>query len=154
MPVKVGNSYVSEAAYEYAKSQVDDGGTLKSLSEKFPNLKFSVGVAPFNGSGLNNVAIAPNILREMERDPEKKLEYEALLYDVATLTPPTNANVKSHGVIIGKDGGLSMWSISESNREKIPLKRSEKKSWWAQMLDKLQAKRIAKKTSGKINFYA
>lgn len=154
MPVKVGNSYVSEAAYEYAKSQVDNGGTLKSLSEKFPNLKFSVGTAPFNGNGLNNVAIAPNILREMESNPEKKLEYEALLYDVANLKPPANSNVKSQGVIIGKDGGLSMWSISESGREKIPLKREEKKSWWTQMLDKLQAKRTAKKTSDKINLYA
>lgn len=153
MPVKIGNSYVSEAAYEYAKSQAD-GGTLKSLSEKFPNLKFSVGTAPFNGNGLNNVAIAPNILREMERDPEKKLEYEALLYDVANLRPPANANVKSHGVIIGKDGGLSMWSISESNREKIPLKRDEKKSWWTQMLDKLNAARVEKKNGGKINFRA
>lgn len=153
MPVKIGNSYVSEAAYEYAKSQAD-GGTLKNLSEKFPNLKFSVGTAPFNGNGLNNVAIAPNILREMERDPEKKLEYEALLYDVANLRPPANANVKSHGVIIGKDGGLSMWSVSESGREKIPLKRDEKKSWWTQMLDKLNAARVAKKTGGKINFRA
>ena len=50
MPVKVGNSYVSEAAYEYAKSQTDESATLKSLSEKFPNLKFSIGTKPFNGN--------------------------------------------------------------------------------------------------------
>ncbi|MBQ6975693.1 MAG: hypothetical protein IJQ16_03975, partial [Selenomonadaceae bacterium] len=78
MPVKVGQSYVSEAAYEYAKNQTDEGATLKSLSEKFPNLKFSIGTAPFSGNGLNNVAISPKILREMENNPDKKLEYEAL----------------------------------------------------------------------------
>ncbi len=151
MPVKVGNSYVSEAAYEFAKNQVDDGETLKNLSEKLPNLKFSVGTAPFSGNGLNNVAIAPNILREMEQNPEKKLEYEALLYDVANLNLPKNSNVKSQGVIIGKDGGLSMWSISDNNREKIPLKREDKKSWWAQMLEKLQKN---KKSTGKVAFNA
>lgn len=144
MPVKIGNSYVSEAAYEYAKSQSDEGANLKSLSEKFPKLKFSIGTAPFSGSGLNNVAIAPNILREMENDPEKKVEYEALLYDVANLNPPSSSmNIKAQGVIIGKDGGMNMWSIGESRQEKIPLKRGESKNWWAQMLEKLHEKKSA-----------
>ena len=67
MPVKIGNSYVSEEAYEFAKNQ-----NLQSLAEKFPNLKFSIGTTPFCGTGLNNVAIAPNILREMEKNPDKK----------------------------------------------------------------------------------
>ena len=144
MPVKVGNSYVSEAAYEFAKSQTDESATLKSLSEKFPNIKFSIGTTPFSGSGLNNVAIAPNILREMENDPAKKLEYEALLYDVANLSPPPSAmKVKAQGVIIDKDGGLSMWSIGESRSEKIPVKRKEIKNWWQQMLDKLNENKSA-----------
>ena len=66
MPVKVGGSYVSEAAYSYAKAQMDEGnsesGVMKSLSEKFPNLKFSVGTKPFSGAGTNNVSISPKIL--------------------------------------------------------------------------------------------
>ena len=129
MPVKVGNSYVSEAAYEYAKAQTDDGATLKSLAEKFPNLKFSIGTKPFSGSGLNNVAIAPNILREMEENPDKKLEYEALLYDVANLSPPPSAmNIKSQGVIIDSNG--------------VPVNR-DTKSWWAKMLEKLHDKKSA-----------
>lgn len=137
MPVKVGNSYVSEAAYEYAKAQTDDSATLKSLAEKFPNLKFSVGTKPFSGSGLNNVAIAPNILREMEENPDKKLEYEALLYDVANLSPPPSAmNIKAQGVIIDSNGEMSMWSIGESRSEKISVNR-DKKSWWTKMLEKL-----------------
>lgn len=144
MPVKVGNSYVSEAAYEYAKSQTDESATLKSLSEKFPNLKFSVGTKPFSGSGLNNVAIAPNILREMETNPEKKLEYEALLYDVANLPPlPSNMNVKAHGTIIDENGEMSMWSIGESKSENIHVKRGETKSWWEKLLEKLNEDKSA-----------
>ena len=150
MPVKIGNSYVSEAAYEYAKSQTDEGANLKSLSEKFPNLKFSVGTAPFSGNGLNNVAIAPNILHEMENNPEKKLEYEALLYDVANLNPPPSSmNIKAQGVIIDKNGGLSMWSIGESRQEKISVKRGESKNWWAKMLEKLREKKSADVTISK-----
>ena len=142
MPVKIGNSYVSEAAYEYAKSQTDEGANLKSLSEKFPKLKFSVGTAPFSGNGLNNVAIAPNILREMENNPDKKMEYEALLYDVANLNPPPSGmNIKAQGVIIDANGEMSMWSIGESKSEKIPVKRGETKNWWAQMLEKLKEKK-------------
>ena len=153
MPVKVGNSYVSEAAYEFAKSQTDESATLKSLAEKFPNLKFSIGTTPFSGSGLNNVAIAPNILREMETNPDKKLEYEALLYDVANLPPPPSSmNIKSQGVIIGKDGGLSMWSIGESKRDKIPVKRNDSKNWWKQMIDKLSGD--DEKSNGKVAFNA
>ena len=153
MPVKVGNSYVSEAAYEFAKSQTDESATLKSLAEKFPKLKFSIGTTPFSGSGLNNVAIAPNILREMETNPDKKLEYEALLYDVANLPPPPSSmNVKSQGVIIGKDGGLSMWSIGESKRDKIPVKRNDSKNWWKQMIDKLSGD--DEKSNGKVAFNA
>ena len=144
MPVKVGNSYVSEAAYEYAKSQTDEGATLKSLSEKFPNLKFSIGTAPFSGNGLNNVAISPKILREMENNPDKKLEYEALLYDVANLNPPPSSmNIKAQGVIIDDNGEMSMWSIGESRSEKIPVKRGESKSWWAKLLEKLREKKSA-----------
>ena len=144
MPVKIGNSYVSEAAYEYAKSQTDESASLKSLSEKFPKLKFSVGTAPFSGSGLNNVAISPKILREMENNPEKKLEYEALLYDVANLNPPPSSmNIKAQGVIIDDNGEMSMWSIGESRSEKIPVKRGESKSWWAKLLEKLREKKSA-----------
>ena len=143
MPVKVGNSYVSEAAYEFAKAQADESATLKSLAEKFPNLKFSVGTKPFSGNGLNNVAIAPNILREMENNPDKKLEYEALLYDVANLSPPPSSmNIKAQGVIIDGNGEMSMWSIGESRSEKISVNR-DTKSWWAKMLEKLHDKKSA-----------
>ena len=111
MPVKVGGSYVSEAAYNFAASEAKAGkkesGVLNDLKEKFPNLKFTVGTAPFSGSGMNNVAISPKILKQMENDPEKRMEYEALIYDIAHTEVSTNApgrKVKSHGFIIEDDG--------------------------------------------------
>ena len=67
MPVKIGGSYVSEAAYSFAPAQVKDKGedtaVMNSLAEKFPNLKFSVGTKPFSGTGMNNVSISPKILK-------------------------------------------------------------------------------------------
>ena len=97
MPVRIGNSYVSEAAAQFAMAEketkeVKEGegkgsnkgsGVLADLAEKFPGLKITVGTQPFSGSGLKNLSISPKILREMERDPEKRMEYEALIYDVA-----------------------------------------------------------------------
>ncbi|MBO4401722.1 MAG: hypothetical protein J5809_07735 [Selenomonadaceae bacterium] len=155
MPVKVGQSYVSEAALSFAQAsaeEYDGGNILKDLAKKFPNLKFSAGTAPFSGSGKGNVAISPKILREMQENPDKRVEYEALLYDVANLNWNNNPTVKSSGVIIDADGGMSMWSISKSDdgtkRAKSPLDRNNK-SWWQQILDSLSERRraAAEKTS-------
>ena len=94
MPVRVGNSYVTEAALAFAQKSAAESvdkektkgkgtsGVLAELAEKFPKLKFTVGTRPFSGSGMGNVAISPKILREMEKDPAKREEYEALLYDM------------------------------------------------------------------------
>ena len=53
-------------------------------------------------------------------DPEKCVEYEALIYDCANgLKEHANrAGLKSQGYIIGSDGGLSMWSIGQFGDEK------------------------------------
>nr|ABC18247.1 unknown [Selenomonas ruminantium]ABC18252.1 unknown [Selenomonas ruminantium]ABC18257.1 unknown [Selenomonas ruminantium] len=153
MPVKVGGSYVSEAAYSFAKAQAtdkkEDSGVMKSLSEKFPNLKFSVGTAPFAGTGTNNVSISPKILKQMEQDPEKRLEYEALIYDIAntdvTSVNTSESKLKAHGFIIEDDGGLRSWGIGEftggNKRQQSHLKRSEKKNWWQDMLGKPKEKK-------------
>lgn len=150
MPVKVGNSYVSEAALSFAQSQENSAGDiLGDLKEKFPNLKFQVGTAPFSGSGLNNVSISPKILREMQNNPEKRVEYEALIYDISN-TNVSRPGLKSHGFIIGDDGGLRGWGISQSDdgsnkRVKVTLDKNDKKSWWQTLLDELDAKRTAAK---------
>ena len=115
MPVKVGNSYVTEAALAFAQKSAAESvdkertkgkganGVLADLAEKFPKLKFTVGTQPFSGSGKGNVAISPKILREMEKDPAKREEYEALLYDVQqcteemSMTRPNGNKLKAHG---------------------------------------------------------
>ena len=150
MPAKIGDSYVSEAAYNYAKAQADadnkESGVLNKLAEKFPGLKFSVGTTPFSGAGTNNVSISPKILQQMEKDPDKRLEYEALIYDIANtdLTAGTAVKPRSAGFIIGDDGGLRAWSISGGNEKTQNFaKRSSEKNWWRELL----AKKPAKKTS-------
>lgn len=159
MAVKVGNSYVSEAALNYAQTLENSGGeVLQDLKEQFPQLKFQVGTAPFSGSGLNNVSISPKILREMQSNPEKRVEYTALIYDISQ-TKITHPNVKSHGFIIGDDGGLRGWGISQSDdgstkRVKVTLDKNDKKSWWQALLAELNAKRTAKKSANKIDLLA
>ena len=139
MGVKVGQSYVSEAALSFARAQVseDDGGNvLKSLREKFPNLKISVGTAPFSGSGTNNLSISPKILKEMQSNPDKRVEYEALIYDIANQNV-SSPNLKSHGFIITDDGGLRGWGISQQNDKNIStLNKKNKNSWLESLLPK------------------
>ncbi len=158
MPVKVGGSYVSEAAYSFAQAQVTDkdkekdSGVLKNLAEKFPNLKFSVGTKPFSGTEMNNVSISPKILKQMEQNPEKRMEYEALIYDIAHTDVQSGRapehKLKSHGFIIEDDGGLRSWGISEfnggNNRQQSNVKRSDKKNWWQELLPKKQTKKSTK----------
>ena len=151
MPVKVGGSYVSEAAFNFAKSQMEgdkaDSGVMKSLSEKFPALKFSIGASPFSGTGTDNVSISPKILKQMENDPQKRMEYEALIYDISQTDLTHGRNLKSAGFIIGDDGGLRAWSISgQDSRTQSAVKRSSKKNWWLELLDRTKEK--ADKKSG------
>ena len=133
MPVKIGNSYVSEQAINYAQSQVDENSKSKSnsksnsdnvlgsLKKQFKEVKFSVGTQPFNSNGTNNISIAPNILRQMADDPQKRQEYEALIYDcneVLKNNSKSRPDVSASGFIIGSDGGLRMWSISKGSDDK------------------------------------
>lgn len=128
---------------------------LKSLAEKFPELKFSVGTKPFSGTGMNNVSISPKILKQMEKDPEKRMEYEALIYDIAHTDVQSGRlpehKLKSHGFIIEDDGGLRSWGISQyddgNRKEQSHVKRSNKGNWWQELLSKQNAKK--KKSASK-----
>lgn len=137
MNVKIGNSYVSQAAATFAKnSSDDDKNILKNLREKFPNLKISVGTAPFSGSGTNNLSISPKILQEMQNNPDKKIEYEALIFDIASQNV-SSPNLKSHGFIITDDGGLRGWGISRHDDKKnSPLNKKNKNYWLESLLPK------------------
>ena len=145
MNVKIGDSYVSEAAASYANARAaerkEGGSVLAELSEAFPSLRIIAGTAPFSGTGMNNISVSPKILREMERDPEKRLEYEALIYDCAETAKglPTRTmdgrRVKSHGFIIDGDGGLRSWSVTESGgRTRGVLQRKDKRTLIERML--------------------
>ena len=117
MPVKIGNSYVTEAALAYAQERADEksDNVLSDLSKQFKDVNFGVGTQPFGGSGTNNITISPNILRQMANDPEKKLEYEALIYDCdnALKNSANRPGLKAQGFIIDSKGELSMWSIGQ-----------------------------------------
>ncbi|MBR6887531.1 MAG: hypothetical protein IKN16_03705 [Selenomonadaceae bacterium] len=73
MAVKIGNSYVSEAAVAYTQARADEKSenVLSDLSKQFHDVNFNVGSKMFSGSGTNNFSIAPNILRQMANVPEK-----------------------------------------------------------------------------------
>ena len=158
MPVQVGNSYVSEAALNYAQAQVTDStksrgkkgnSVLSDLSRQFKDVNFSVGTAPFNGKGNNNISISPNILRQMADDPEKRIEYEALIYDCNRNLKNTanRPNLKAQGYIIGSDGGLRMWSISDNdngNKKRVLLNMTEEE-FKQRLAGRLPDKELAKR---------
>ncbi len=149
MPVKIGGSYVTEAAASFVKAQAEEGksdsNVLKNLSEKFPSVKFTIGTKPFSGTGTNNVSISPKILKQMENDPEKRIEYEALIYDIANTDLAQGRKLKSGGFIIGDDGGLRAWSVSEhndgNNRNIANLNKNDKKSWFDKILGNVAKKK-------------
>mgnify|MGYP001061814293 CR=1 FL=1 len=87
MAVKVGNSWVSETALTYAKAKSGSGTSvsLKALSDRYPGVNFTTNTQNFSQKGTNNIQIAPNILVQMQNDPDKRVEYEALIYDCAQL---------------------------------------------------------------------
>lgn len=124
MPVKIGNSYVTEAALAYAQERADEksDNVLVDLQKQFKDIKFSVGTQPFGGSGTNNITISPNILRQMANDPEKRMEYEALIYDCDNVlkSSANRPRLKAQGFVIDSKGELSMWAISQTGDDDTP----------------------------------
>ena len=172
MAVRIGNSYVSQQAYDYAKAKVNSeksqesekNSVLQDLSKQYPETNFAVGTQPFGGKGTNNISIAPNILKKMENDPEARLEYEALIYDCANFlkNEPTkhgNSTTIARGYIVTEDGGLRMWGISQVDGgektktykkvEKDELKESLKKIREKKVIEKKNAAKLAEKKLAK-----
>jgi hypothetical protein len=132
MAIKVGNTYVSETAYAQAKAKIESeqkggknsvNGYLSSLQQKMSGWNLSTNTQPYSGGGLNNISIHPSILREMANDPDKRLEYEALLIDIqntsASVHMPKGMKLIAQGYIIDANGGLSSWSITQTESNKI-----------------------------------
>ena len=87
MAVKVGNSWVSETALTYAKAKSGSGTSvsLKALSDRYPGVNFTTNTQNFSQKGTNKIKIAPNIMVQIQNDPDKSVEYEALIYDCSQL---------------------------------------------------------------------
>lgn len=156
MAVKVGNSYVSEAALAYAQERADEksDAVLSDLSKQFKDVNFSVGSKPFCGSGTNNISIAPNILRQMANDPDKKLEYEALIYDCANVLKDSanRPGLKAQGFVIDSKGELSMWSIGQTGDDKPKnslLKFTEEEK--QRLAGRLPKKEVTKASTDKVD---
>ena len=158
MAVKVGNSWVSEAALSYAKVKADSGesATLNGLLDRYPGVNFSTNTQAFSQKGTNNIQIAPIILAQMQNNPDKRIEYEALIYDCAKLISsgamdwaPAGSHVKAAGTIINADGSVSGWAITEDDngdesREKTKLLEMHKQK---RIKEKKEAqKRLEKKS--------
>lgn len=162
MAVKVGNSWVSEKALTYAKAKADSGAsvTLKGLSDRYPNINFSTNTQPFSQKGTNNIQIAPSILAQMQNNPEKRLEYEALIYDCAQLSYSgqinSNGHIKAAGTIINADGSVSGWSISQDDvgnevKHKTKLDKTKKDTWADKLLEKQKEKWAQEKRADKLS---
>lgn len=57
----------------------------KSAFGPVSGVNFTTNTQNFSQKGTNNIQIAPNILVQMQNDPDKRVEYEALIYDCAQL---------------------------------------------------------------------
>ena len=123
MAVKVGNSWVSEAALSYAKVKADSGesATLNGLLDRYPGVNFSTNTQAFSQKGTNNIQIAPIILAQMQNNPDKRIEYEALIYDCAKLI--------SSGAMDWAPAGSHVKAAGRSRKTITGMSRAKKRSW-------------------------
>lgn len=75
--------------------------------------------------GMNNIAIAPNILEEMANNPEKAAHYEKIIDDFFTSQPMVKAQmaaggfeIQSYGVVIHPDGTANYYVCGDVSPEK------------------------------------
>nr|MBP3724283.1 hypothetical protein [Campylobacter sp.] len=114
----------------------------KELASRYTNLNFfGVGKMDKN-AGFNSIAIAPNILNQMLNNPEKRQEFQALIYDINNLPKMektlTGDKIIASGYFINPDGTAGMWIISESNNE------NDNKSLIEKILEELKEKQNAR----------
>ena len=75
--------------------------------------------------GMNNIAIAPNILEEMANNPEKAAHYEKIIDDFFASQPMVKAQmaaggfeIQSYGVVIHPDGTANYYVRGDVSPEK------------------------------------
>lgn len=138
MAVKVGNSQGLAATSVYTPKSADseviktNQDLLKELSEKYSDIHFSMSQSPLNGNGTNHIGISAAVLQQMQKDAEKKAEYEALIGDcVQSLR--NAAGGQSGGFLIHSDGSLSGWSVKKSGGQNVKsvvaLNKGDTNNW-------------------------
>ncbi len=75
--------------------------------------------------GMNNIAIAPNVLEEMANNPEKAAHYEKIIDDFFASQPMVKAQmaaggfeIQSYGVVIHPDGTANYYVCGDVSPEK------------------------------------
>ncbi len=150
MAIKVGNSWVSETAYAYAQNKIQKNpkmstDILEQVSKGHEDMNFTTSKVAYK-KGLNNISIDSTILQQMRFNPEKRLEYEALIYDCSKMQSSLEEQfalkgkkLVSHGFIISADGTLSSWSVSKKGGKKLRsaciLSKTNNKSWISSVLN-------------------
>lgn len=169
MGIMVDGVHVGAASYAKAKTNVeasaanDTNELLAELKQNLGGLNIVIantGNRPNTSGGLNNVSIAPNILRKMADDPEERLKYESLLYDVQDLVKNDTGYLQVNGhntqithreYFIDSDGELGVWTSGktvDSNSGSIGktmLPKDDKESWLSRLMESLEKKRVAEK---------
>lgn len=139
---QIGQTTVSQAAYDFVKSQdykkQNSNELYKELASVYTNLNFFGS----DKKGLNNITIAPNILYQMATNPDKRQEFEALIYDINNLPKMektlTGDKIIASGYFINHDGTAGMWIISQSGNQ------NDTKSLIDKILEELNEKQNAR----------
>ena len=89
----------------------------------------------------------------MANDPEKRLEYEALIYDCdnALKNSANRPNLKAQGFVIDGKGELTMWAISQTDdkSEKSLLHFNDDEK--ARLAGRLPEKEVTKANTDKVD---
>ncbi len=159
MGTMVGDIHAADTSYAKAAAGAEEskakktGNLLQELKKQFSDLNIGVGGsgrgATFS-SGLNNVSIAPNILKEMSEDPEARAKYEDVLNEIQgswrnayNLRYPGNGRRVYQEYFIMSDGEVGMMSISESggspqNPAVAKLPKDDKDSWLERIMKSIE----------------
>lgn len=88
---------------------------LQELKTRYPELNIFVGKSA-EGSGLSNLTIAPNIIKEMAENPEAAMMYEKMVAALpeserwlAQTFLEEDVTLQAHGFILDEKGGMSSW---------------------------------------------
>ena len=150
---RIAGNYVAAQAAAHVRSKLRGSSTgnqyLNKLSAQYPDLEFSVGAKPFGRQGIGNVTIDPATLREIESNPKKRSEFEAMLKDCNQCAKESaimgKSKIVSQGFLLDANGELQGWSVTKNSsgtqsRFLTPLDRERPSGWFNSMTTLLKVK--------------